>query len=516
MADDIQASRSVAVSGDFTDKGLVFSRLVMEEELGRPYRCEIDLLSQDTSVSFDDLLGQNMTVRLEIPDGETRLFNGFVTRFAMVGTQNDAIHYRAELRPWLWFLTHTADCRIFQEMSASEIILQVFRDQGFTDFDDRLSETYRTREYCVQYRESDFDFVSRLMEEEGISYYFLHEQGRTFWFSPTGSAPTSRSPATRNSPYYPPEDSSRRERDHIYGWEAWQEVCTGTFAHTDFDFTASNADLQSKGSIAREHALANLEVFDYPGGYTDSTDGEQYAKVRIQEAQAQQYRKRGAGNARGLMTGALFSLTGFPRDDQNVEHLVIFARHVIEAEDYRTGDGAGAGHYRNEFMVLPSTEPFRTRSTTPKPVVRGPQTAIVVGKSGEEIWTDEYGRVKVQFHWDRYGAHDENSSCWIRVAQISAGKGWGALFVPRIGQEVIVEFLEGDPDRPIITGRVYNGQSTVPYDLPANATRSTIKTNSSKGGGGFNEIRFEDKRTRRADLHPLAAQYRRPNRERLS
>ncbi len=494
MTDSFQDARSIAVSSDFLPDGCIFKQLDMTEELGRLFSGEIEILSTSYSASFDDALGKNITVRLELPDDETRFFNGFVTRFTLAGADGDYIRYRATLKPWLWFLTRTADCRIFQEKTASDIILEVFRDHGFTDFDDRLSGTYRTREFCVQYRETDFDFVSRLMEEEGIYYYFKHEDGKHTLVLADGASSHDVISGYDEVPYYPPEASLRRERDHISSWVPAREIQPGAYAYRDFDFKNTKADLTAQSAASRSHEHATFEIFDYPGGYVTSDEGRSYATNRLEELQAKHARSNAAGNARGITSGGLFALTNFPRDDENQEYLIISGRHSLVAEEYESGGGGATGHYSNEFSTQPSSEPFRTSSVTPKPIVKGPQTAIVVGKSGEEIWTDEFGRVKVQFHWDRHGSYDEVSSCWIRVAQISAGKGWGGMFIPRIGQEVIVEFLEGDPDRPIITGRVYNGQSTVPYELPTNATRSTIKTNSSKGGGGFNEIRFEDKK----------------------
>jgi type VI secretion system secreted protein VgrG len=282
------------------------------------------------------------------------------------------------------------------------------------------------------------------------------------------------------------------------------------FALRDFDFELPKKSLEFKSSVSRDHAQSKFEMFDYPGRYVEPADGdkdskksdsdlkgsyEKFAKNRIEGHQAQYERCGGGGNARGLSVGALFTLAQYPRDDANREYLVVSATHTVEGDSYGSGGGGGTP-YTCQFTVVDAKQPFRSEALTSRPYVRGPQTAIVVGKDGEEIWTDQYGRVMVQFHWDRYGESNEKSSCWVRVAQAWAGKAWGGIFIPRIGQEVIVEFLEGDPDRPIITGSVYNGDNPPPYALPANQTQSGVKSRSTKGGSeeNFNEIRFEDKK----------------------
>ncbi len=499
-----QSYRQIAVSSPLGPDLLLFRRMTATEGLGRLFELDLELLSEDRDIDPDKLLGQNMTVRLELANEGTRYFNGFVSRFRHTGMlavpaggrEWEYAGYRATLKPWLWFLTRTADCRIFQDKTVPEIVKQVFRERGFTDFEEALYGDFRRWTYCVQYRETDFNFVSRLMEQEGIYYYFAHENGRhkLVLCNDVGS---HRSIADyERISYYPRARSERRERDHIYEWGFGREVQPGFYALNDFDFERPRANLRTQSSMPRRHALAELEVYDYPGDYTQSGDGETYARLRIEELQAQHEVAFGAGNARGLAVGALFTLEHPPRDDQEREYLVVEATHQLRSDVYESslGESAAEPVYDCSFSAIPSRQPYRAPRITPRPVIQGPQTAIVVGKAGEEIWTDKYGRVKVQFHWDRYGKSDENSSCWVRVAQLWAGKRWGAMYLPRIGQEVIVEFLEGDPDQPIITGRVYNGEGMPPYDLPTHQTRSTVKSNSTKGGGGFNEIRFEDKK----------------------
>ena len=513
--DPTQSERLVAVSGPLKKDSLLFHHMTAKEELGRLFRFDLELLS-DEWIKFEDVVGQSLTVEMTLPSDQTRYFNGYVTEFADAGTAGRFVRYKARLRPWLWFLTRTADCRIFPDknkksaLTTPEIIMEVFREHGFTDFDDHLEETYKKREHCVQYRETDFDFVSRLMEEEGIYYYFKHEDGKHTLVLCDAYSSHETVSGYDEIPYFPPGNTAARDRDHIFDWNTSKCVQPGMYALRDFDFELPKKSLEFKASVSRDHAQSKFEMFDYPGRYVEPADGdkdskksdsdlkgsyEKFAKNRIEGHQAQYERCNGQGNARGVSVGALFTLTQYPRDDLNREYLIVSATHTVQGDSYGS-EGGGGAPYASQFAVVDAKQPFRLETLTPKPYVRGPQTAIVVGKDGEEIWTDQYGRVMVQFHWDRYGESNEKSSCWVRVAQAWAGKTWGGIFIPRIGQEVIVEFLEGDPDRPIITGSVYNGDNMPPYALPANQTQSGVKSRSTKGGSeeNFNEIRFEDKK----------------------
>ena len=472
---------------------LLFHRLRANEEISRLGEYEIDLLSKKADIDLDQILAKNVTVKLELPERKTRYFNGFVARFVQVGMHGRYHLYHATVRPWLWFLTRTINCRIFQEMSVPDIIKKVFDDYAIADFKLELSETYAKRNYCVQYRETDFNFVSRLMEDEGIYYFFKHADGRhtlNLVDSYSGHAPFD---GYAEIPYIPVGRSTRLEQEFIHEWNLTREVQPGRYALDDFDFEKPSVELQVKAKLKRKHEQADFEVYDYPGEYFKTDDGEHYVRTRMDEWQYQFELVSGQGNARGVSIGSLFKLTGHPRSDQNREHLVLSSEYDLEYTQYEAMEDTGA-KCGCRFAGLDSKQQFRPQRTSYKTFVQGPQTAIVVGPSGDEIYTDKYGRVKVQFHWDREGKSDENSSCWIRVSHLWAGKRWGAIFVPRIGQEVIVDFLEGDPDRPIITGRVYNADGMPPYALPDNATMSALKSNSSKGGGGFNEIRMEDKK----------------------
>lgn len=491
-----QKFRPVQVETPFGKEELLFYRMSVNEQLGRPFHIALDLLSSNHKLELLDALGKPISITLEISGGGKRIFSGWVNQFTHAGTHGTLAKYHATLVPWLWFLTRTADCRIFQEKSIPEIIKEVFRDHGFTDFKASLGETYPKREYCVQYRETDFDFVSRMMEQEGIYYFFEYSKGKHTLVLADGYSAHKAAKGYEKVPYYPPTNHDRREREHIYDWSVSQSVQTGAYVLNDFDFERPKADLVTKSKVSRKHSFANLEVFDYPGEYVKTADGEKYARKRIEAQQAQHERAEGSAFAFGMSAGNLFKLDGYPRADQNREYLLVQTQLEIQNNEYEAGAEGNETVWDCHFTTIESKQPFRSPMQTPQPIVQGPQTAVVVGKKGEEIWTDKYGRVKVQFHWDRLGKKDENSSCWVRVAQMWAGKKWGSIHIPRIGQEVIVEFLEGDPDRPIITGRVYNADEMPPYDLPANQTQSGIKSQSTKKANNknFNELRFEDKK----------------------
>ncbi len=490
-----QTERNVAIATSLGDDMLLVKSVSITESLGRPFKIEAELSSESGSVNFDDILGKNATIRVELPNQKTRYFNGNVSRFVQTRMDGRHANYRATLVPWLWFLTRTADCRIFQKIKVPDVVKQIFRDHGFADFRDALTGSYLTWDYCVQYRETDFNFVSRLMEQEGIYYFWEHENGKHTLVMADGKAAHKPFP-DYDSINYRAEDTGVREEEYISDWVLQKEVQAGVYGLNDFNFTTPKSSLLAKSQVSRDHALSQFEIYDYPGEYDEQSEAEgHYAKLRIQEHQAQHEVGQGHGNTRGLATGSTFKLALFPRTDQNREYLITETNIHVTGDTYEGRGGGGGGEFFScAYTAIPSDVPFRPPRVTPKPLIQGPQTAFVVGTKGEEIMTDQYGRVKLQFHWDRYGKADENSSCWVRVSQAWAGKNWGAMYIPRIGQEVIVEFLEGDPDQPIITGRVYNADAMPPYNLPAEMTKSTVKSNSTKGGGGFNEIRFEDKK----------------------
>jgi len=468
------------------------------EQLGRLFEYRLELASEDHQIAPESIIGQNVTIRFNLGTGETRYFNGFVSHFTQRTASGQLARYQATVVPWFWFLTRVADCRIFQEKTVPDIILQIFRDRGFTDYENRLSAKYRTWEYCVQYRETDFNFISRLMEQEGIYYFFEHENGKhTLVLADSKSA---------HEPYpdfgkliYHPSDKGPTTEECVSDWFVETNLQPNSYAINDFSFKNPQTPLFARkkaGDNGEQGSSENsYEIYDYPGEYTEAGDGTEYARKRIEELQAQYKVAIANSDSRGICPGYLFNLSKHHIDDQNGEYLITSANFNIKGDEiFSTGGASSECVFSCSFTAIKSSKPFRSPRITPKPTISGPQTAFVTGKPADEICTDEFGRVKVKFHWDQHNKPDENSSCWIRVAQVWAGRNWGAMYIPRIGQEVIVEFLEGNPDRPIITGRVYNAKAMPPYDLPGKKTISTIKSNSSTGGEGFNEIRFEDEK----------------------
>jgi len=478
---------------------LLFSRLTGHEAMGRLFEFELELLRPEAlgSVDSNALIGDQMTVKIVPTEGVTRYFNGAVVQFKHTGMINRFYCYRATLRPWLWFLTLNANCRIFQDKNVPDIIKAVFADYTFADVEYHLEASYETLVYCVQYRESDFNFVSRLMEHEGIFYYFKYQLGKHILVVTDSGNAYQQISGYSTIPYFPVGNVANRERDHIYEWLSSHQVCTGKYELKDFDFESPSTDLTAKSQQLGRYAHSNMEVYDFPGKYKQASVGTQLTDKRIEETQNQSSLVHGCGNALALQAGMEFTLKGFYFAKENVKHIIVSADYEIDdAPTYAAGNSSGGSIFDCRFVAMNAQQAFRSARITPKPVIAGTQTAIVVGKEGEEIWTDKYGRVKVKFHWDRDAEKNEKSSCWIRVSFPTAGKKWGWISLPRIGQEVIVSFLEGDPDQPLITGRVYNAEQMPPYGLPANQTQSGIKTRSSKEGvaDNFNELRFEDKK----------------------
>jgi type VI secretion system secreted protein VgrG len=492
----IQANRDISVACALGPDVLLLRRMRGSEALSALSEYELELYSERADLRVDDLLATLVTVTVDLPRGGERHFNGFITRFALTGRQGRFLTYRATIRPWLWFLTRASDCRIFQDKSVLDIIKAVFAPYTIADFDTAgLSASYPPLPYCVQYRETDFNFVSRLMEREGIYYYFKSLAGRHTMVLADSYAAHQPAPGYASLLFMPAADHAMRESEVVYEWSMGGEVEPGMQSLQDFDFEKPSANLLVKSSVVRGYAQSRHEMFDYPGNYTERAVGERHARMLLDTRHTSYRRVRAATRARGLFPGSLFKLTEHPRGDQNGEFLIVDAEYTLSSDTYQpTRPAEPEPVLTCAFTAIAKQTDFRPRAVARKPVVQGPQTAIVVGKAGEEIWTDKYGRIKVQFHWDRLGHEDETSSCWVRVAQGWAGKRWGAMFLPRIGQEVIVSFLEGDPDRPLVTGSVYNADNMPPYPLPAQATRSTIKSNSSIGGAGYNELRFEDKK----------------------
>ena len=480
-----QDAASLAVTTPLGKDALILEDFSGSEYVSDLFHFTLVMRSATGAMDLDltKLVDASLTVTLTGDAGAKRYFNGTCVRVVQT-----AGSYVADLRPWLWKLGLTSDNQIFQTKSALEIIKQVFSDLGYTDLKDSTTGSYQARDYCVQYGESSLDFVLRLMEDEGIFYYFTHADGKhTLVLADDVSACTAIA-GTSTVPYLvPPTGKEWMATDYVNGCSLEQASVTGGYQSDDYNFTTPSTELKAvvKGSTGKG------QIYDYPGNYTAKDQGDARAKVRLAALQAPAKRLSGAGVVRAFSAGAKFTLKDHPRADLN-------AGWILHSVSHR----ATLRQYDNSFTALPEATAFRPPRRTPLPRIAGSQVATVVGKSGEETWTDKYGRIKVQFPWDQLGKNDENSSCWLRVSQSWAGKNWGAFFLPRVGQEVIVSFLEGDPDRPIVTGCVYNGTNQLPYALPDNQTRSTLKSNTSKGGKTFNEIRFEDK----ADAEELYVQ----------
>jgi type VI secretion system secreted protein VgrG len=471
-------------------KDLLFRELRGREELGRPSAFELSALSTRADIKPSDLLGKSVTVKLELVKGGFRYFNGYVTRFSQGTILGKYYEYQMTVSAWLWFLTRTADCKIFQEKTAPEIIKEVFGDHSMAIFEDGLTASYAKRDYTVQYRETDFAFVSRIMEEEGIYYYFEHQDGKHTLKLVDSESGHKKLENKASIAYYPPGRALHGDEEYILSFRQAQRIEPGIVATRSFDFTKPKADLGVKAQNKQQHQSADYEIYDYQGDYVQADNGEHYARVRIDEFHSEFELAEAETNVRDIAVGRLFSLTNAPRKDQEKDYLIVSADWDLRNNTYEASINEDAT-YSCTMTVLQSKQQFRPARSTPRPAMGGPQTAVVVGPSGEEIYCDKHGRVKVQFHWDRYGKKDENSSCWIRVSQPWAGKGWGTVSIPRIGQEVVVDFLEGDPDQPLITGKVYNADNMPPYALPAGAVVSGIKTKTHKGSG-YNEISADD------------------------
>ncbi len=516
MPDKIQLkNRMLRASGNFSSADVFLKNARVAEGLSRLTEIRVELLSDKEDIDLQDFIGNPMHIELEGENGNIEYYSGVCISVEYVGLYQGMLHLVAEVRPWLWYLTRSRDNRIYQEQTAPEIIKLILGDYGFSsDVTDSLQGTYEARTYCVQYGESDFDFISRLMEEEGIYYFFRQDDAREKLVLADGISAHKVVPDNANIEFHFREESYRRRNDHIFDWTDIARVTTGKVMLNDFNFETPKADLKSRKAVPKgTHSHKNYEHYDYPGHYRESGKGENFARVKMESEAVQHKISRGVGNVRGMRSGSTFALTGHTRTQCNDDYLVVSAVHVLQIEtDYEDAESQARPNqedpyvkdmsaftndtYVCKFEVIPKTEPFRAPQNTPWPEVAGLQTAIVTGPSGEEIHTDEYGRIKVQFHWDREGQNDEHTTCWVRCVMPWTGKNWGMISVPRIGQEVVIQFEEGDPDRPVCTGMLYNGDTKPPYALPANMTQTGIVTRSTKTGSAstYNELIFEDKK----------------------
>ena len=472
---------------------LLFKSLKGAEQLSENFEWELTALSTDKFIQGKELLGKSVTIVIETAGEAPRFLNAQVTQFQKTGQEERYATYEAILRPWFWYATLTSDCKIFQHKSVVQIADEVFADYPFT-VKKKLSGTYHEIGYCVQYNESDFHFLSRLFEQEGIYYYFEHHDGEHSLV--LADFISAHSPL----PDYPAIRFAAADRDGaageecIHEWKVVEQIRSGRYVTSDYDFKKSQAPLQQTRSQAREHAHADYEVYQWGHGFTDPAHGEHLTRVELERLQQEQIHITGKTNVRGLAPGHTVTLFQHPDEAQNAEYLITRTNYDFLENPYASGDEQP--DWNIAFTVQPSTEPFRRLKQTPRPHIAGIHTAKVVGPAGQEIWCDAYGRVKCQFPWDRYGKSDENSSCWIRSVSPWAGSNFGAVSLPRIGQEVLIQYINGDPNRPVIVGRAYNDRQMPPWDLPANATQSGLLSRSSQGGfyGNANAIRFEDKK----------------------
>ncbi|MCV2869193.1 type VI secretion system tip protein VgrG [Defluviimonas sp. WL0002] len=503
-------NRQLRLDSDIADTFL--KSAVVEEGFNKITEMTVEFLAKDRALDLATVAGKKMTVVVTAEDESERNFTGTCTAVRFLGLYEGFGHFEAKVHGWPWFLTKRRDNRIYQDMTAVDIIKDVFSAAGFTDYTDSLSGTYPPRVYCVQYRETDFDFVSRLMEEEGIYFFFDHSGSNEKLVLADGVGAHSVVPGPTPIEFHFREKKYRRDMDHIFEWAPSEAVVGGKVAMTDYNFETPSANLMSMTVIEKgTHSHKSYEIYHYPGHFDDSDRGSVLARM-VQEGEAARHQSfRGAANVRTLGVGMTFQMSNHPRVNDQTEFLVTRATHHLKIEtDYDDDEMTRpvlersaqqvtedqVDTYRCIFEVIPKSTQYRAPKTTPWPQIAGMQTALVVGPSGEEIYTDDYGRIKVQFYWDRVGEKNENTTCWVRCVMPWTGSGWGMIAVPRIGQEVAIMFEEGNPDRPICTGMLYNAETMPPYALPANMTQTGIKTRSTKSGGetNFNELVFEDKK----------------------
>ncbi len=523
MPSYLQADRPLSVTTPMGKDALLLTAFTCQEGVSQLFRLQLDVLAENkTDIAFDKLLGQKVTAALALPKGKKRYFSG-ICRSVRQGERDEIFtSYRLEVVPRFWLLTRRTRSRIFQHLSVPDILKKVL--QGL-DVTYELQGTFHPRDFCVQYRESDFQFASRLMEEEGIWYFFKHSADDHQMV--VANTPQSHPDLPEgNKVLYEKVAGGGRDEDRINSWEKAQELRSGKYTLWDHCFELPHKHLEADKTIQDSVSVGRTthklkvggndqwEIYDWPGGYAQRFDGvdkgggdrpadlqkifednKRTAALRMEQEALPSLLIQGESNCRHFVSGHKFTLERHFNADGGPYVLTSVSHWAHMTSNYRAGDW-GTFTYQNNFACIPLALPFRPPRTTPKPTIHGSQTAVVVGPAGEEIFTDKYGRVKVQFHWDRDGKNDADSSCWVRVATLWAGKQWGMIHIPRIGQEVIVDFLEGDPDNPIIVGSVYNADQMPPYKLPDNKTQSGLKTRSSLKGGdtNFNELRFEDKK----------------------
>ena len=500
MGNLTQDDRPIAVETSLGKDKLLLRSFTGEERLSSLFNFSLSMMSEDGGIKPKDIVGKRVDFFVRLPDGKERWFNGVVNSFHYSGKDDRTFNYKAEIVPWLWLLTRGSDCRVHEcdgQKDVKQIIDALLGELGFSEYKWDLKRTLGMRDYCVQYRETHFDFLSRLLEEEGIYYYFRHEKGKhelVMADHVDGVYDCLDSEVQLLSNLSQPERT-----DNLRAWSHDYEFTSGKWAHTDYDFENPASSLISEiSSKVLLTGNAGLEFYDFPGDYVDKGLGKDLLKLRMEEEEASHDTASGRSICRSFSPGARFTLSKHhDKSEAGGKWVITAVQHdVKQGGSYFSGSSHSDEIYQNAFRAIPAQVVFRPPRIRSKPRLMGIQSAVVVGPKGDEIYTDKYGRIKVQFPWDRKGTNDDKSSLWIRVATPWAGKQWGMIHIPRIGQEVIVSFLEGDPDRPIVTGMMYNADNMPPYSLPTNMTQSGIKTHSSMNGSdeNFNEIRFEDKK----------------------
>ncbi|HKV51457.1 MAG TPA: type VI secretion system tip protein TssI/VgrG [Gemmatimonadaceae bacterium] len=492
-----QDDRLLSISTPLGKDVLLLAGLVGSEGLSAPFHFDLDLVAdKDRSIQASQLIGQRVTIEIRLFEGALRYINGVVGAFSQGASDQSFNMYRARVVPSLALLAHRIDIRIFQRKSVTDIIEAVLKGAGVTDYALRTSGTYAQLEYCVQYNESDLAFVSRLMEENGIFYFFEHDESKHTLVIADQTSAHQTVPEQETARYEQMAGGTATE-DVVTAWMQQQEFRAGKYSLTDYNFEMPNVALGvDEATTMPVGGNGPYDLYAYPGRYAKRSDGTERVRIRMQEEESLAITVKGSSTCRSFVSGYRFTLSEHPQLSFNAEYVLTEVWHSAWSGSFSAHGGGEASRYQNEFTCMPFKTPYRPARKTPRPAVYGVQPAIVVGESGEEIWVDKYGRVKVQFFWDREGKKNEQSSCWVRVAFPWAGKNWGFVALPRIGQEVLIAFENGDPDRPLIVGSVYNAEQMPPYALPDNQTQSGIKSHSSKGGGAdnFNELRFEDKK----------------------
>lgn len=476
---------------------LLFKSLDGNEALSELFDYRVTAYSDDQSINLENLLGQKACIELLLDQGGTKYFHGHIISASFDGQAHHKATYSLDIRPWFWFLTKTKNCRFYQEMKTTDIFKAVCGDHGFTDIQEKLSRSYDPRENCVQYMESDFNFLSRLLEEEGIYYYFEHDAGKHTLVLTDAVSQHSTIPGYATVPYYPEGGERLRTRDHLSQWASHNTVQIAKASLVDFDFENPTANQLHKKEKNRPYQQwSNLEAFEYRGGHVQDMktggdhSGNQIVDTRLEEQQARYHVTDAAGTAMGIRPGYMMTLEKHHRDSENMRYLTIAASYRIRSDAYMISQVEEEIGYELSCSFIPDSETFRPPRRASKPIIAGPQTATVVGD--DEIHTDKYGRIEIQFHWAKDAPKSSNTKTgWVRVAQIWAGKKWGAQFIPRIGQEVVVDFLDGDANKPLVTGSVYNKDHMPPYALPGDKNLSGIKSDTV-GGGGYNELCFDD------------------------